>query len=337
MYFCIINNKIHTQVENINSDKFLPDVSKSNSLSEHTVSKSNFGINQTITYFEKSLQKPHNYVQIAKQYLLFTIDNNFTIDEMSKNMFVDEKRAAVYKTACKKFLKFAQKNGIERVYDDSAPNYKGNKLVLAFLANAQLSENSKETYARALQEFHSFVEKKALQPNYTTVLAFIQQCKNNGLSPHTTNTYIAAIKLFVKFCVLKKDELKIEPKLLEQMRDVAYVKILKVGGTTKKYAKESLTDKERTYLIKTVDNAKDRAIIALMAYQGLRTIEVVRLSWEDIKVVEGKNCLAVWGKGREEKEFIPLLPVCHKILIEYQMAITRPQGSMFNFKETSSI
>ena len=74
---------------------------------------------------------------------------NFAIDKMSLEMFV-EKKAAVYKTACRKFLKFAQKNEVHRVYNDSTPNYKGNKYVLAFLANAQLSENSKETYSRGV-------------------------------------------------------------------------------------------------------------------------------------------------------------------------------------------
>lgn len=301
-----------------------------------TVSKNNFGVHQTITYFEKSLEKPHNYVRIAKQYLVFTMEFNFSIDKMSVEMFV-EKKAAVYKTACNKFLKFAQKNEIHRVYDDSTPNYKGNELVLSFLANAQLSENSKETYARALHEFYSFLQEKKLQPNRLAVLAFIQQCRNNNLSPHTTNTYLSAIKQFVQFCILKRDDLKIEEKLVEQMRDVSFVKVLKTGGTTKKYAKDSLTAQERTHLLKTITNSKDKAIIGLMAYQGLRTIEVVRLSWKDIKVQQGKNYLAVWGKGREEKELIPLLPECHKILIDYQMSITRPEGSMFDFKETSSI
>lgn len=301
-----------------------------------TVSKNNFGINQTVKYFEQSLEKPHNYVRIAKQYLVFTMEFNFSIDKMSLDMFV-EKKAAVYKTGCNKFLKFAQKNEIHRVYDDSTPNYKGDKLVILFLSNCQLSENSKETYARALQEFYSFMQIKSLSPTKSTVLSFIQQCKNNNLSPHTTNTYIAAIKLFVKFCIEKREQLNIEDKnLLEQMRDVAHVKILKVN-TTKKHSKDSLTKEERIHLIETIDNAKDRAIITLMAYQGLRTVEVVRLSWEDIKVREGKNCLNILGKGKEDKELIPLLSICHKVLIEYQMSITRPQGSMFNFKETSSI
>ncbi len=302
-----------------------------------TVSKNNFGINQTIKYFKQSLEKPHNYVRIAKQYLVFTMEFNFAIDKMSLEMFV-EKKAPVYKTGCRKFLKFAQKNDIHRVYDDSTPNYKGTELVLSFLAHAQLSENSKETYARALQEFYLFLGGKSLSPTRETVLAFMQQCKNNGLSPHTTNTYLSAIKKFVQYCVLKRDDLKLDEKLVERMRDVSSVGVLKVGGSTEKqYAKDSLTEQERTHLLKTIKNPKDKAIIGLMAYQGLRTIEVVRLSWKDIKVQQGKNYLAIWGKGREEKELIPLLPECYKMLIDYQMSITRPEGSMFDFKETSSI
>lgn len=302
-----------------------------------TVSKNNFGINQTVKYFEQSLEKPHNYVRIAKQYLVFTMEFNFAIDKMSLNMFA-EKKAAVYKTACNKFLKFAEKNEIHRVFDDSTPNYKGNKLVLSFLANAQINQTSKETYARALHEFYSFMNEKSLPPNHDTVLAFVQKCKNNRLSPYTTNTYLSAIKQFVQYCILKREDLEIEEKLVEEMRDVSTVRGLKVGGSTQKqYAKDSLTEQERTHLLKSITNSKDKAIIGLMAYQALRTIEVVRLNWKDIKVREGKNYLAVLGKGREEKELVPLFSECYKILIDYQMSITRPEGSMFDFKETSSV
>ena len=125
MHFYIDKIK-NTKVENTN-------LNTGSNQSLRTVSKNTFGINQTVKYFEQSLEKPHNYVRIAKQYLVFTMEFNFAIDKMSLDMFV-EKKAAVYKTACRKFLKFAQKNEINRVYDDSTPNYKGNSLVLAFLA-----------------------------------------------------------------------------------------------------------------------------------------------------------------------------------------------------------
>jgi integrase len=48
-----------------------------------------------------------------------------------------------------------------------------------------------------------------------------------------------------------------------------------------------------------IKSPKERAIISLMAWNGLRTIEVLRLSISDVKLDAGK--IAVWGKGKSEK------------------------------------
>jgi integrase/recombinase XerD len=298
--------------------------------------KGTFGLYQVAKYFEQSLPKPHNYVRIAKQYLRFLIKNDFAIDKISIEMFVSDKSPS-YKSACKKFLKFAQKAGIYKVYDDKTPNYSGNSTVLMFLANAQLNENSKQTYAKALKEFYKYIESKQVPIGRITVLNFISFLKAKKCSPYTINTYLAAIKQYVEYCVVNRENLELSEDVSQQLRDVVSIKGLKLGGTTKTYSKDSLSKAERDKLLTLVTDPRDKAVIALMAYQGLRTIEVVRLEWKDIKKRENKWFLAVLGKGRNEKEYIPLLDPCKKILGDYRKNTFNINGQMFGFGDTSMV
>ena len=65
-------------------------------------------------------------------------------------------------------------------------------------------------------------------------------------------------------------------------------------------------------MVKVLDTAKelparDRAIIVLMAYTAMRTVEVNRADLADLRTEAGKLVLAVQGKGRREKDEIVVI------------------------------
>lgn len=71
-----------------------------------------------------------------------------------------------------------------------------------------------------------------------------------------------------------------------------------------KYLPRNLSDEEAARFVAVVDTTRDRAIVGLMLYAGLRVKEVTELRPRDITVPESKEValrLRVMGKGRKER------------------------------------
>lgn len=294
------------------------------------------GYNEALSYYEHWLTNPNNYVRIARQYLLFIMEQGYSINEMSMKLFVSQ-RSPAYQSAVRKFLKFAGEIDLQRVYSDERPKYSGHPTVLRFLSESQLRSNSKETYAKALDELYKFLEASKQPLTRMSVLQFIEAHLEAQHSPYTINTYLSAIRAYVNFCIVRREHLNISQDVLEQLRDITNIRGLKTGGTVRTYSKDSLSEEERDHLLAVITDPRDRLVVGLMAYQGLRSVEVIRLHWSDFQSIRSKNYIAVWGKGRNEKEWIPLLGVTEKLLRDYHASTSERQGALFDFRTTAMI
>jgi site-specific recombinase XerD len=101
-----------------------------------------------------------------------------------------------------------------------------------------------------------------------------------------------------------------------------------------KHKVEGLTEQEVErlceYLRELPDTFKTiriRAIVALLLYQGLRTVEICRLDVADVGIATGR--LQVLGKSRDDKEYIFLHPQTVKALKTYQKASHVKDGALF--------
>jgi integrase len=83
------------------------------------------------------------------------------------------------------------------------------------------------------------------------------------------------------------------------LREIADIKVQHSRSQAKRYHKESLSDKQRDRLLRLCATQRERAVISLIAWNGLRTIEVLRLTAPDVRFRERK--LAVWGKGKSSR------------------------------------
>lgn len=303
-------------------------------LSKH--SGQQMGRDQLLRYFEKSLAKPGNYVRMAKQYLNYLIKEEMPLGKISLSLFA-EGYSAPYKTAARKIISFAESHHITHVYDDSSPNLQGSALVLDFLAEAQISKASKETYNRSLNEFEVFLRSGNLQMSRKSVLLYLDR-KGDTLSPFTLNLYLSAIKQFTKYCILKRREMNLTDDEVFALNDIIAIRSFKTDSDSN-YHKETLSADEINMLIKQCEDAKEKLVLALLAYQALRTIEVTRLRWSDFIQKDKKHYLAILGKGRKVRELVPVLPSCLKIIKYYHYKMDYPSGDtpMFGFNKSDSV
>jgi len=76
----------------------------------------------------------------------------------------------------------------------------------------------------------------------------------------------------------------------------------------------------------TPQGVRDRAILTLMAYCGLRTIEIQRANIDDLKV-NGRMVLWVWGKGHKEADEYVVIPREQERIIRAWLAERAKYGS----------
>lgn len=296
------------------------------------------GANSLCKYFEGSFEKPNNYPRMAKQYIFYVLKNNFGFDDISLDLFCKEK-APAYKTACKKLLKFMQEMNIFDVYDDSKEQGKKefDPAITIFLANKQLRNSSKDTYRKAMQELQKFLTENELILNRSAVILYMNQLIEAQASPYTLNTYLSVFKQFAEFCILEREQLNLDENKVKGLRDVLLLNAYRNKIANDTYTKDALNAEERDFLLDSITNLRDKALIALMCLQGLRTVETLRLHWDDIVVYQNKLYLNVLGKGVLQKEKIPLTKKCHDILLAYKDSLSTKNDKVFLINDTRTV
>jgi len=109
----------------------------------------------------------------------------------------------------------------------------------------------------------------------------------------------------------------------------------------KKHKKDGLNEEEMqilstrvSQLPKTPDSMRLRAILSLLALQGLRQCEIVRLDFTDIDFVA--KTAFIRGKGREDKELIDLHLETVQVLLEYTKTSNIADGALFASRSNNS-
>jgi len=277
-------------------------------------------------HFSAQLPPKSNYVRQARQFLEDCLIKNVPIDEISFKLYVGGKKPHQV-SPIRKFILFYQTIGQPTVI----PNPPGSTLSDAvdelidwFLNDATglRGEYSRRTYQQALNTFFTFMEaqKRAgqhaqLTASFVETYVNYQKNKANNLSPYTINLHLSAIKQLTAWCVRRRDRLELTQTQVNDLRDIEAIKGLAVTHT---YHKESLSADQREQLLTGVKSARDLAILYLLSYEGLRTIEVCRLRFKDLDF--DRQQLHVLGKGKNDTEPIKFFEACQQIIKAYLQA-----------------
>lgn len=217
-----------------------------------------------------------------------------------------------------------------------------NIYVKLFLSSSQdrlRSKGSLAIYATVLNAYFSSIKDDLSRLNKRTAGKFIL---SPSLSDYTKQLYKSVLRAFCQWALsyqgLDSSELSREQRLVKKelkkistqsLREVASLRVILPRSLSSTYHKDSLTEAQRKRLLKICKNSRDRAIIALMAWNGLRSIEVLRLTLSDLKFSQGK--ISIWGKGKSEKskDMIKLSSTSKRELLAYLKKKKVIRGKVF--------
>ncbi|SMB97155.1 integrase/recombinase XerC [Thermanaeromonas toyohensis ToBE] len=181
---------------------------------------------------------------------------------------------------------------------------------LDFLVSQHLSENTMEAYYFDLQDFAQWYLQttgESPRPELVTELdlAEYRQYLMRCMKPSTVNRRLAALKKWLSWAQ-DTGQIGRLPRLPKRVRQ-------------EKLAPRALNRKEQNALLRAVErsgNARDKALVYVLLFCGLRVGELVKLRVEDLEIKERVGRLAVKGKGDKYRE-VPVPSNVRRALREY--------------------
>ena len=164
------------------------------------------------------------------------------------------------------------------------------------------SEATLTAYRKSLRVFRNWlvhIGPGLVMPE--TVIAFKAHLQER-YKPQTINLRLSAVRSFYRWMVIT-GKLRVSP--------ASEVKGAK-RPNSKRHKRDALSNGEVLAVLETCDDGpigiRDRAILVLMAYCALRTIEVHRANIGNLKTGNDRLILEVQGKGRREADEVAVIP-----------------------------
>jgi integrase len=191
-----------------------------------------------------------------------------------------------------------------------------------------VSPETRKDYTYRIGLFLGFTAEKGFNRNsYLEYKRYLAD--RTDLSVATKNKYLATAKVFLK-------ELNRQGALPADI-----TQNIKTFSQNKKHKRDGLNDEEvgviaeaLLLLSPTPQNTRLKAVVSLLALQGLRQVEVIRLDVKDIDLVN--KTAFVQGKGQDDKEPIDLHPETVKALRDYLKTNKKASGALFTSKSNNS-
>ena len=183
-------------------------------------------------------------------------------------------------------------------------------LVDAFINSQDVKLSSKNLYKRTLKQYFNWVDTTNYLLNEIArpqLLEYKDYLLSSGMSSLTVGSYITSVRRFYEWTEANK-----------YYPNVA--KGIKTPKRKQQFKKQPLLPAQATALLNFYQDRalRDYAIISLLLRTGLRTIEVIRATVEDITFKGGQRVLLVQGKGRDEKDnFVLLTDKTYQPIAEY--------------------
>lgn len=191
-----------------------------------------------------------------------------------------------------------------------------------------VSEATRKDYKYRIGLFLDFTGERGFNRN--SFLEFKRSlAERTDLAVATKNKYLATAKIFLK----EANRQGFLPADITQN--------IKTFSQSKKHKRDGLNDEEMSKLTtaikelpETPTNARLKAILSLLVFQGLRQVEIIRLDVKDIDFIS--KTAFIQGKGRDDKEPIYLHPETTKAIQAYLKGNRIADGALFTSQSNNN-
>jgi integrase/recombinase XerD len=203
------------------------------------------------------------------------------------------------------------------------------ELVDSFINSQDVKLTSKLLYRRTLKQYFNWVDKKGYLLSEIArpqLLEYKEELLGSGMSSLTVGSYITSVRRFYEWTEANK----FYPNV---------AKGIKAPKRRQQFKKQPLLPAQATELLNYYQDKalRDYAIVNLLLRTGLRTIEVIRASVEDITFKGSQRVLLVQGKGRDERDnFVLLTDKAYQPIAEYLATRGKVNSSEPLFTSTSN-
>ena len=203
------------------------------------------------------------------------------------------------------------------------------ELVDSFINSQDVKLSSKLLYRRTLKQYFNWVNKKSYLLSEIArpqLLEYKDELLLSGMSSLTVGSYITSVRRFYEWTEANK----IYPNI---------AKGIKAPKRKQQLKKQPLLPAQATELLNYYQDKalRDYSIISLLLRTGLRTIEVIRASVEDITFKGSQRVLLIQGKGRDEKDnFVLLTDKTYQPIADYLATRGKVNSSEPLFTSTSN-
>lgn len=251
------------------------------------------------------------YLVNSKCFLKTYRDGGDVLDQLSD--YMDQKGPSL-RSILRRFQTFLANKGYSQLTNDLHETRLpvSNLYVKLFLISAQdrlRSKGSLSTYSTVLNGYFDMIKDDPSRLNKRTAAKYVL---DPSLSDYTKRLYKSILKAFCDWVItyqgIDAADLSVEQRRVKRMlrrisvqslREVASLKVVLPRSLTSSYHKDSLSEAQRQRMLRIARKPQDKAVLSLMAWNGLRTLEVLRLSVADVKLQQRK--ISVWGKGKSQK------------------------------------
>lgn len=165
------------------------------------------------------------------------------------------------------------------------------------VAMGEMAETTAATYRRGLARFMTWAETDADgKTGAQAIRSWLASLKTAGYRANSIQSWYGGLRAFYAWGI-GQDVLAQDP--------TKGIKGARRKGTKRQHLRDALTDTEMNrvlgqYKDGTLEGLRNRAILHILAYCAVRTIEVVRADRADVRTEGGHLAIYLQGKGQTE-------------------------------------